>query len=333
MGYKYTIEYKCGHKKTYELNQKPESPVKHIDTECEECRAKINGKMLTRAELESIKPELKGSEKQINAAEPNRDRFIQNWVKSASDTQADIIREIITNENYAGWWLDHYKEVHTDEFIIDYREKYKTRKRKSGAKKAEKKISETRKEEIMRHVLTPEELKHNELILIELIDSQTMSIKSSSKASKELTALLSDKGFAYIPEKDRFIRELNEFTGNYSDRAAEAGITLLDNGYMVSVINKTILNMIRSRKYTPQNDKWIKYFNSDSVYLDWTGYQRVLCNRALAFIENAHWDNHFKKVVVPASSFKQLMDYAQRYGFSIENRALKLMESKRRKSI
>lgn len=337
--YKYTVKYKCGCIYERKSSVKPSGAMLSIDSECEKCRAKINKKQLTIEELNGIKKEIKGTEKQVAAAEKNRERFIKQWVKAASDSQADIIRDIIATENYAGWWMDHYKEVFSQELIDNYEEKYKTRKKERRSKTptgTQVSIADLdaryKKNEILSHCIRPNILKHQEMILIEHQNS-TMLIKSSAQSTPELKKIMAENECAYDDAKDMFMKDLNEFTGNYSDRAAELGIMLLDNGYVVSILNNTILNMVRKRQFVPSNDKWVKYFNSNSVFLDWKGYERILCNRALAFIDGAHWDNNFKKVIIPAKSCKQILDYAERYGFSIEKRALILMEAKRRANI
>lgn len=331
--YKYKVRFKCGHEKEYEVDYKPDSAVKEIDSECEKCRAKINSRILTIAELDKLSTPFTGTEKQVAAATKNRERFISQWVKTASDSQSDIIRDIIKNETYAGWWMDHYKEVFSNEFVNDYYRKYKSdkkRKRKSGSSVKKETLPDTKKQEIIRHMIKPAGA-GNVLIFIELVDNTMRAVHSS--LDDNLMNIMVENGMSYLQDKDIFIKDINEYTGNYSDRAAELGISLLNAGYSVSVLNNTIINMIKTGRYIPQNDKWVKSFNSQSVYLDWKGYERVLCNRALSFIENAHWDNNFKKVIVPVTSYRQLEDYAHRYGFNIDNKALKMLEQAKRRAL
>lgn len=332
--YKLTIKYSCGHENSYMMDSPQNPAVKTISAPCDKCRAEADKKRLTRTELNELKKPLQGTEKQIQYAELNRERFIKKWVVSASDSQADTIRKIITHESKASWWMDNYQEVFTEEFINNYTPS-KPKKTQSKSKKNDDAFrKEQRKEEIKLHTLYPKQIKAvGQLIYIELKDSSTMQAISTLPSTDELKDILKTLRYSYISNEDKFIRDITEYTGNYSDRAAETGIALLDAGYAVTILNSKILNMIRKKEYMPENTNWVKYYNSNSVYLDWEGYEKTLCSRALAFIQGAHWNNDYKKVVIPADSFPQILEYAKRYHFSIDNKALKLLENRRRRNM
>ena len=105
--YKIKIEYACGH--TTEYNSDVQRPVQKIDADCPACRKKQQKEaeqkkeesQLNKEQLTRSAPKLKGSVKQIEFAEKNRNRFIAYWSnpeKGATYKQVPVIKNIIKNE-------------------------------------------------------------------------------------------------------------------------------------------------------------------------------------------------------------------------------------------
>ena len=164
-------------------------------------------------------------------------------------------------------------------------------------------------------------------IFIQLIKSDIISATLLQPADEMLHEILTQNHFT--SNGVNYERKLSKFTGKYEDRAAQLGIQLLRQGYIVVLQNTRVIEMIRQNSYLPENDKWVKYFDEGHCYLDWNGFQKVLCNRALMTIYNAKWNNDYKKVVIPYQSASQLLKYIESNGFSVEDRVLKkLMEVK-----
>ena len=105
--YKIKIEYACGH--TTEYNSDVQRSVQKIDADCPACRKKQQKEaeqkkeesQLNKEQLTRSAPKLKGSVKQIEFAEKNRNRFIAYWSnpeKGATYKQVPVIKNIIKNE-------------------------------------------------------------------------------------------------------------------------------------------------------------------------------------------------------------------------------------------
>ena len=91
------------------------------------------------------------------------------------------------------------------------------------------------------------------------------------------------------------------------------------------------MGMIRQKDFKPEITRWVKRFNQTHLYLDWQGYERVLCNRALSFIPGAYWEQSYKKVIVPVSSYRDIISYADKNDFAIDDKSRNMIENARRK--
>lgn len=332
--------YSCGHRTEFTVNEKPEQEEIQVFLPCPNCRKAENNKILTAAELNNSKPALRGTPAQIEYGDMNRQRFINEWVKRASDTQAEIIRNIIKNEDHGGFWMDNKDKIKSEDFINNYVPSKKMKatvtkfkKNKSTnewEKEARDKADANRlKDDILKHIIKPANPTSNILVYIELKDKTTVNA-FPTQYNDEIKTILQNKGYSYFEARDCYTREITEYTGNYIDRAAELGIEFINKGYAVSILSTKVMGMIENKTFKPEITRWIKRFNPTHVYLDWVGYERVLCNRALNFIQGAYWEQNYKKVIAPITSYKDIQKYAEKNGFAIDSKSRDMLERARR---
>lgn len=326
--------YSCGHRAEFNVEKKPEAKELQVYIPCPQCRNKINDTILTISELNDLKPPLRGTPAQIEYGDKNRQRFINEWVKRASDKQAEIIRKIIKNEDHGGFWMDNKDILKEERFVNEYtpsaKRNNKSKKKKTSEDSAQQRTAAQLKQDIIQHIVKPEEIKSNILIYIELENKTTINV-FPTQYNNEIENILKDMNYSYLRERNCYTREITEYTGNYIDRAAELGIKLNSNGYAVSILNTQVMGMIRQKVFKPEITRWVKRFNQTHLYLDWQGYERVLCNRALSFIPGAYWEQSYKKVIVPVSSYRDIISYADKNDFAIDDKSRNMIENARRK--
>lgn len=296
-----------------------------IPTPCPKCRQNANDKQLSAQELKDLCVKLKcASESQENWANKFRAAFITYWVKSASDSQADTIRDVLKNETDGGWWMDHSKECKMDEFIQNYTP--------NEASKVEftKKINEENTEEksvrASNTVIFPDGYEFEsdkEIVEISQLPSGHLMVKVDFEDTM-LTNLLQQYMCQEISNY-QFIKKINEGTGKYEDRATELALMLLDNQYPVDIKENKVRGQIALKYYKPQPERFIKYKDKDTIFLEWKGYNRILCNRALTFINGARWNEDLKTVVIKNGNKKQIEEFADINQFIITEDAKKVI--------
>lgn len=319
--YNLTIIYKCGHNKIYKVDEKPDPTKRYVQTDCEECRRNTNGLCLTNKELDMYKPKLKGSDKQIKYAEINRGRFIKYWVRAASDSQSEKIREIIKNESAASWWMDNRKSLFDNEFINGYR--------KTTRDKSKKGIKIEFNSEIHNKAIFINEIKNHmvcatsevkNIVFIELADNSVLiyTLKPADTSMKEIMQRLEFKEY-----NNSYKKIICEYDGNIKDRAAEAGFVLYKSNYGVSVLDEEVLSIIKSGKFKPVNTRWFKADANGTLFIECEGLDECVINRALAFIDGSIRENN--KVVFKKKSFPDIYRFAINNGFDFDTKAKQIV--------
>ena len=172
--------YSCGHRAEFNVEKKPEAKELQVYIPCPQCRNKINSTILTISELNDLKPPLRGTPAQIEYGDKNRQRFINEWVKRASDKQAEIIRKIIKNEDHGGFWMDNKDILKEERFVNEYtpsaKRNNKSKKKKTSEDSAQQRTASQLKQDIIQHIVKPEEIKSNILIYIELENKTTINV-------------------------------------------------------------------------------------------------------------------------------------------------------------
>lgn len=323
MAYNKIFQYTCGHELTTEVATKEESGYVKIPTPCTDCRKAEQKKRLTKSELVSACEPLKAvSEKQCEYAETNRMRFINHWVSSASDTQAEIIRKIIKNETRASWWLDNLKQLNEDQFVNSY-----TPKPKKPRKPKEAEESKDAKRAKMLRILKENLIRPRDI--------------GCTETEKQIVNLIIEGDYVYVKTvkgcclqeilpkftqyEDFYARRITEFTGAAQDRLVESSICLLNAGHPVLVMDGELRKRILLKKYIPERTRWFKKQGENTITLSWDGYDRLLCNRALAALPGATWDNDYKIVRVPIQSIKSIKAFAAVNNVSISSSLQELM--------
>lgn len=319
--YNLTIIYKCGHKKIFKVDEKPDTTKRIVQTECEECRRKTNKICLTNKELDMNKPKLKGSDKQIKYAELNRSKFIKYWVRAASDKQSEKIREIIKNESAASWWMDNRESLFDNEFINSYRKTIRNKSKKDTKTEFNSQIhnKEILKSEIKNHMVCAT-TKVTNIAYIELADNRVL-IYTLKPADTNMKEIMQRLGFEEY--NNSYKKIICEYDGNIKDRAAEAGFALYKNNYGVSVLDDEVLSIIRSGNFTSVNTRWIKADVNGTLYIECERLDECVINRAVTFIDGATRKND--KVIFKKESFPDIYRFALNNDFEFDTKAKQIV--------
>ena len=319
--YKLIINYRCGHSKEYKVDEKPEPASRYLMTDCEGCRRKSNEKAITVEELNEIKPKLEGTEKQVKFAEIYRDKFIKNWVRTASDSQTENIRKIIRNEINAGWWLEYRSEYLENEFINKY--KYQKCKRE----KADKKNSFDAKQH--EKYLLESEIKSNIIsnvsnirnVIFISIESETIRLYSLRELDSEDIKFLKEYR---VEINDTFcIKRVSEYDGDIKDVAAYIGFYFYQHECGVSVLDNSVRNKIVTNDFKIAGKKWIKRYDELHAYIEMPVNDKCTANRALAFISGSYKADG--KVIFPVSEEKSIKRFAENNDYKIDSEVSKML--------
>lgn len=323
------ILYSCGHEISVETYTKPLDEVTKVSFPCHNCREKEKSKQLTSDELKNLGKPLKAvSQKQKEYAEKNRDIFIRYWVKSASDRQADIIRQIIKNETAAGWWLDNLQHLKEDDFIDEYTP---SKKKSKDNKKDNRKVYAKQffKKNIKNKIIFPMMLGYQNTNLDNtvFVDMQETTIYLIP-VTLDATFLSETDNLKYECNETQSLmrREITEFNGKIADRVVDVSLKLLEKGYPLILKDAAIRDRVLRKDTVQEPKKWFKLFNGILACLEWEGYNKELCSKALTMLPEASWNNDYKVVTVPIKYGEDIKRFAINNNIYIQNRLKELIE-------
>lgn len=140
--------------------------------------------------------------------------------------------------------------------------------------------------------------------------------------------IVKERGFLWA--KDRWSRKINiSINGTPADRAAEMGHRLLAAGFAVRIFDAAIRATAIVGNYSPEQTRWVMARNA-GAYIGWFAliWKRPddLYQAAMR-ITRARYDS--PSVVVPATQFEEVLDFAGRYDFAVSPGASRLIDQQR----
>lgn len=340
---KYDGTYACGHTGTIDVFGKNDYREWKIKNEfsgfCPECRKekleKERAEALEKAkkQAEEMKlPQLLGTEKQVAWAERIRADFVayaENQLEKAVEIAADMKeknpKEPQKYDNQVAIIEKAFEEVLNNpnaKFWIENREK---RAFYNAVKEVHERLVDTLDSEN-----EPEEIKkENEDIKKKLTVKPVKVVESGIVEFKQTDNSIS----AYFVKNDKFMKlakecrykwsgaawthRINEYTGLATDREAELGNLLLQNGFTVCFSNEESKEKAINGIVEPEPLRWIKWNTELNRFsLSWERNDSIYL--AAKKITSAKWDGI---MTVAIDFYVEVLDFAQAYGFKISHRA------------
>lgn len=304
----------------------PECYQKHLEEE----REKRN---LAAAEAakEMELPELQGTEKQVAWANTLRNAFIERIEKSKEDKNlADMLKfEFNISRSEAKKVISNLDDILEEimikdeaRFFIDNRDRF-NRAIFDISKEIEKRkedIANGTEEIILESTVAPQEIKHDGIAEIKFDDN---TVRVCYEKNDDFRAIVKSLRFSW--EGGCWQRKISEFTGSASDRVAELGNKLLNNGFSICILDEETRNKAVNADYELECDRWI-YLKKDTTKLSirWYDYNDSIYKKA-SKLPGAKWDR--PSVLVDVSHYKEVQEFAELMEFKFSKAALKLIES------
>ena len=309
---------------------------KRFEGVCEECykkqleeeRNKANEEAKAKAEeMELV--ELEGTEKQVAWANTLRLKMINKFeeeieilerkyeesserFKERKKERLEVARKVLdyitANKNKATFYIDT-----RGDYISELIEKYKD--------EASNNVLEDKRlenEVINESIIAPEEIKFDGIVKIKPSEDKIEVFYEKNETFREIV-----KGLKYKWDSGCWNRKINESTGSYIDRAAELGNVLLNEGFMVSILDVEIREKAINGDFEHECDRWIFKSADDKLKISWDRRNNDLYSVARK-IPTAKWSSGV--IVVNISKYRELEEFAEMYGFSFSKLANKMIE-------
>lgn len=304
----------------------PECYQKYLEEE----RKKRN---LAAAEMakEMELPELQGTEKQVAWANILRNAFIERIEKSKEDKNLvdTLKREFNISRLEAKKVIDNLDDILEEimikneaRFFIDNRNRF-NRAIFDISKEIEKRKEEIANgvdEIILESTVAPVEIKHDGVVEIKFDDN---TVKACYEKDDDFRSIVKSLRFSW--EGGCWQRKINESTGTASDRTAELGNKLLNNGFAICILDEETRNKAVNADYELECDRWIYRRKDTSILsINWVGYNDSLYTKA-SKLPGAKWNR--PSVLVDVSHYKDVEEFAELMGFKLSKAAKNLIES------
>jgi len=296
--------------------------------ECEDCKMKardIENLLAKKENEENELPTLLGSDKQIAWAETIR--------KTKSDELEKIINKInkppkhlftekieIENPTYK---IDILFLENTATFWIDNRG-CDIVTLLNNTKSENQIIEEDLELEVFNEsIVRPKEVISETIAKITILHKRTIDIQFSEK-NEEFRKLIKSYDFTWNAGWERKIIPIN---GSIEDRIAEIANVLLNEGFIISIIDEEIRKNAINGTYKPEHTRWIRK-RIDGTYKDcfsisWKNYHEDFYKEAKN-ITSSKWSN--PSVIIYPEHFEEVEDFAQMYDFRFSDSAKEHLE-------
>lgn len=138
-----------------------------------------------------------------------------------------------------------------------------------------------------------------------------------------LPRILRRNGFAW---QDRLWTQKTT-RSDITDRIVEVAVELLNVGYIVRLPDEDYVQRTVNSEYTPFNTRRIRATDTHFT-VKWDREDGDFYNAARR-ITGAKWDKKASCIVVPMEAFDEVLDFAERFGFTVSEKAQKLAEKGR----
>lgn len=323
----YEVIFSCGHSGVVSLIGKAKDREWRLERYknfgiCEDCKRKArdeeNAKMLAEAKEMEL-PQLNGTEKQIAWAITIRQNFVHNIENldfesdEVKEKYLDAFQNLVETKKSAHWWIDNRDK--TLKYLIS-NEIEKIKELTELKEIDNNTIAEQSKNEM---TISGERVIHDGRVEIIVNDNL---IKAIYEKNTNFINIVRNLRFQW--NGNYWSRRINKFTGLAEDRAGELIANLINNGFKVYCSNDSSREKAKNGTYKEENNYWIinvdgnlgikMYAKNDNIY----NYSRKLTN--------SKWDSIEHCVVVNVSHYKEVLDFAETFGFSITEKAKKIIQ-------
>lgn len=319
---KYTITHSCGHEERLELfgpRSQREWRIKKAEEEmCDDCYSEWKTAQCAQQNKELGLPELTGTEKQIAWAEKIRYQAMDELTrigKLVHEDKQDQFREglnLIYGKEQASWWIDHRDQFeYTDSvsrLVTQVLEESTKAEQDSTPEALDAKAEAT---------IRPTEAK-GELIAEIAVGKDSVAVLYPAK-DDDLRNIVKSLKYRWVGRAWR--RTFTAKQGPVVDRAAEVAHHLLAAGFIVQLLNPEARGKAISGEYTPEQTRWISTLDGKFSF-SWSRDEDYYA--VVRRIPGSRYEKPY--VTVPSTQFEQVLDFANRYNFSLSPDAQSLAE-------
>lgn len=326
---KYDVTYTCGHTGVIGLvgpgkqrEWRLEREAEKLCPECWEAEKQRQREEENRAAAEAAKeqelPALTGTDKQIAWAETIRQKLLERIGKSLSNVKEECKEDAmmaldrITQQASSSWWIDHRHIERMREMDELLMEQIKAAKKENETK--EPVVIEASVEATVR----PENPKTETVAEIKPLNN-AIEVYFPEKR-EDFRNLIKEQLYEWSGTCWR--RELPDSAGTLQDRSAEIGNILLASGYITRIYDVHVREMAINGTYEPEHTRWIKRRMNGEYerwFAIWWREDDGKIYNAARRLPRSKWSK--PSVVVPPEMYEEVLDFAERYGFRLNDKA------------
>lgn len=234
----------------------------------------------------------------------NRDDFSKKEIKDMLEKVDDILEYILTNKTKAKYFIDN-RSFGERELANVYKE----------MKAKEEK--EEMKDIINEATVIPKEVKFDEVVEIKYDEKSISAIYERNDTFIKIVKSLRFKWDGRV-----WSRKITEYIGSASDRVAELGNKLLNEGFSVLILGEEERAKAIAGDYEVECDRWIKHrLNTNKLAI--VHEKNDSLYKASRKLPGSKYDG---SVLVDVSHYKDVQDFAELYGFKFSKSAMELIE-------
>jgi hypothetical protein len=177
-------------------------------------------------------------------------------------------------------------------------------------------------------IIRPEEPKSESVAYIERTSTRDnvrgieIITVSTPERDDKIARLLKKMGFAW----DRaWRREYKKGDSTVIDRIVEIAVTVLSQGYIVSLPEAWMTEKVISADYKPLNTRRVRIRDGETFAISWSWDDGDFYGAAKR-IPGAKWNREVGEVLVPSTSFAKVLDFAEKMKFEVSERAAALAQ-------
>lgn len=324
-------------------------------TECSDCyrarRKKEREEQNSRAAAEAAEmgwPELTGSEKQVAWANTIREQMmgymqtsldqgvrrltrvrekddaemVEKWTKQV-ELMRGIMDWLLETKTKASYWIDHRSYLQYEytkrEIEAEWISEWEASEHQAEPDEAAEAAA---REEV---TLVPEDQTHTGTVDITVTGDAVRAIYVKEDDFRTLV-----KGLGYRWNKDisRWEKAITVTTGTAQERAAELGNRLLNAGYAVRIEDEDTRQAAVQGRYEPEIFRWVAK-KGEAFFITW-GRQDDFYGKAIS-INKSRYSK--PGVMVPASEWAEVEDFARTHGFRLTPGAEDLIRAQKGETV
>lgn len=224
-----------------------------------------------------------------------------------SDYVRDLLNYLVENKLSASFWINNRSELKPstiDNIVMRYYKEYDMFVDKDN---------DIENEIILESTVSPEFINHTGVVKIKGDDT---IIKAYYEKNNEFIEIVKSLGYKW---EGVWNRKLNEFTGSFSDRAAELANILLLNGFTVSLLDKTALDKAVSGTYKQECTRWISL--KEGKLSVWFKGKNDRLYKLVSKIPTARWDYSSRSTLIDIAHYIEVSELAEIEGFQFSANA------------